>query len=119
MLNVFATGEQEKAALEKAATRSATTLSRTPTRAPRPAWSRPQQVKDEEALAADLAEHGLKKGAQFQGKSIVPTPGDTVIQRAVIFTDAVGSNLSPHDVALPLRRGARQVDHPVTGSTAR
>ena len=35
-----------------------------------------------------------QKGAQFQGKSIVPTPGDTVIQRAVIFTDAVGPNLS-------------------------
>ena len=50
-----------------------------------------QAVLDEEALAADLAENGMpKSGAKFNGKSVVPTPGDTVIQRANTFTDVVG-----------------------------
>ncbi len=50
-----------------------------------------QAVLDEEALAADLAENGMPKGGKkFQGKSVVPTPGDTVIQRANSFTAVVG-----------------------------
>ena len=49
-----------------------------------------QQVLDEESLAADLAENGMPKGTKFEGQSVVPTPGDTVIQRAVTFTDVVG-----------------------------
>ena len=51
-----------------------------------------QEVIDQEAVAADVAEHGLKGAAKFNGKSVVPGQGDTVIQRAVIFTDAVGPN---------------------------
>src|SRR4051794_36702527 len=90
MLNVFATGEQEKQ-LENDGYKIGNTIEDTNTGAARMAQA--QVVKDQEALAADLAEHGLKKGAQFQGQSIVPTPGDTVIQRAVIFTDATGGNL--------------------------
>src|SRR5262245_57520714 len=50
-----------------------------------------QEIIDQEALAADVAQHGLK-GNTFKGKSIVPGQGDTVIQRAVTFTDAVGPN---------------------------
>ena len=49
-----------------------------------------QATLDEEALAADLAENGMPKGTKFQGQSVVPTPGDTVIQRANTFTDVVG-----------------------------
>lgn len=50
-----------------------------------------QEIIDQEALAADVAQNGLK-GNTFKGKSIVPGQGDTVIQRAVVFTDAVGPN---------------------------
>ena len=55
----------------------------------------PQRMKerqatiDAETLAAQVAENGLK-GQKFQGQSVVPTPGDTVIQRANTFTDVVG-----------------------------
>src|SRR3954454_2341349 len=90
MLNVFVTGEQEKQ-LENDGYKIGDTIEDTTTGRLR--MDQAQQVKDEESLADDLAQHGMKKGAQFQGKSIVPTPGDTVIQRAVIFTDATGSNL--------------------------
>jgi hypothetical protein len=50
-----------------------------------------QEIIDQEAVAADVAENGLK-GAKFGGRSVasVPGQGDTVIQRAVAFTDAVG-----------------------------
>ena len=48
-----------------------------------------QATIDAEALAAQVAENGLK-GQKFQGQSVVPTPGDTVIQRANTFTDVVG-----------------------------
>src|SRR4051794_7426440 len=91
LLNVFVTGEQEKQ-LENDGYKIGRTIEDTTTGQAR--MEQAEQVKDEENLAADLAEHGLKKGQQFQGHSIVPTPGDTVIQRAVIFTDAVGPNLS-------------------------
>src|ERR1700754_492894 len=50
-----------------------------------------QEVIDQEAVAAEVAENGLK-GAKVDGKSVVPGQGDTVIQRAVVFTDAVGPN---------------------------
>ena len=49
-----------------------------------------QQTIDAEALATDLASRGSVAGSKFQGKSVVPTPGDTVIQRANTFTDVVG-----------------------------
>jgi hypothetical protein len=47
-----------------------------------------QEIMDQEALAANVAENGLKAA----GRSVqaIPDPGDTVIQRAVAFTDAVG-----------------------------
>ena len=54
-----------------------------------------QEIIDQEAVAADVAQNGLK-GATFEGKSVarsnslIPGQGDTVIQRAVVFTDAVG-----------------------------
>ena len=51
-----------------------------------------QEIMDQEALAAKVAENGLKAA----GRSVqaVPGQGDTVIQRAVAFTDAVGPNAS-------------------------
>ena len=49
-----------------------------------------QEIPDQEAVAADVAQNGLK-GAKFEGKSLaLPGQGDTVIQRADVFTDAVG-----------------------------
>jgi hypothetical protein len=51
-----------------------------------------QEVIDQEALAADVAQHGISGAAKVKGKSVVPGQGDTVIQRAVVFTDAVGPN---------------------------
>jgi hypothetical protein len=44
-----------------------------------------------EALAADLAEDGApRSGIRSQGKSVVPNPGRTVIQRANVFTNYAG-----------------------------
>jgi hypothetical protein len=48
-----------------------------------------QEIIDAETLAKQVAQYGVK-GQKFQGQSVVPTPGDTVIQRAVTFTDVVG-----------------------------
>ena len=42
----------------------------------------PARRRQREALAADIAENGLQGRPKFDGKSVVPTPGDTVIQRA-------------------------------------
>jgi hypothetical protein len=48
----------------------------------------------EERLAADLAQNGVPKGgAKLEGKAVVPTPGETVIQRANKFTNYAGTFL--------------------------
>ncbi|MDA0160361.1 M14 family metallopeptidase [Solirubrobacter ginsenosidimutans] len=45
-----------------------------------------------ERLAGDLAENGVPKGGiKLDGKSVVPTPGETVIQRANKFTNYAGT----------------------------
>ena len=85
MLNVFVTAE-EKAALKAKGYRIGSVIEDSNTGALR--MKERQAVIDQEADAADAAEHGAKSGA----KSVVPGQGDTVIQRAVIFTDAVGPN---------------------------
>src|SRR5690242_14428699 len=72
MLNVFVTSEQEKQ-LKNAGYAIGHTIEDSNTGKIR--MEQAQAVRDQEALADDLAEHGLKKGAQFQGHSIVPTPG--------------------------------------------
>src|SRR4051812_47780461 len=89
LLNVFATAE-EKAALKDAGYKIGNVIEDSNTGAQR--MSERQEVIDQEALAADVAQNGLKKGTKFQGQSVVPGQGDTVIQRAVTFTDAVGPN---------------------------
>ena len=44
-----------------------------------------------EALAGDLAENGVPRGGiKLEGKAVVPTPGETVIQRANTFTNYAG-----------------------------
>ena len=48
-----------------------------------------QEILDQEALAAD-SPRTASRARKFDGKSVVPAPGDTVIQRANIFTDVVG-----------------------------
>src|SRR3954463_2129001 len=89
LLNVFVTAE-EKAALANQGYKIGKVIEDSNTGAQR--MSERQEVIDQEALAADVAEHGLKKSTKFQGQSVVPGQGDTVIQRAVTFTDAVGPN---------------------------
>ena len=43
------------------------------------------------ALARDIAKSGVPKGGvKLEGKSVVPTPGETVIQRANTFTNYAG-----------------------------
>src|SRR4051812_8512195 len=88
LLNVFATAE-EKAALKDAGYKIGNVIEDSNTGAQR--MSERQEVIDQEALAADVAQNGLKKSTKFQGHSVVPGQGDTVIQRAVVFTDAVGT----------------------------
>jgi hypothetical protein len=51
-----------------------------------------EEILQQERVAADVAENGLQGAAKFGGRSVVPGQGDTVIQRAVVFTDAVGPN---------------------------
>ena len=88
MLNVFATAEEE-ATLKAAGYTIGRTIEDSNTGSIR--MEQRQATLDEEALAADLAENGMPKGGtKFEGKSVVPTPGDTVIQRANTFTDVVG-----------------------------
>src|SRR4051794_10131419 len=88
MLNVFVTAE-EKAALKAAGYKIGSVIEDSNTGPQR--MQERQDILDQEALAADVAENGLK-GTKFQGQSVVPGQGDTVIQRAVVFTDAVGPN---------------------------
>ncbi|WP_053225646.1 M14 family zinc carboxypeptidase [Solirubrobacter soli] len=47
-----------------------------------------------EGLAADLASKGVPRGGiKLEGKAVVPTPGETVIQRANKFTNYAGTFL--------------------------
>ncbi|WP_028061974.1 M14 family zinc carboxypeptidase [Solirubrobacter soli] len=85
-LNLFVTNE-EKAGLKAKGFKIGATIEDTNTGPQRMAER--QFTIDAENLAAQVAENGLK-GQKFQGQSVVPTPGDTVIQRANTFTDVVG-----------------------------
>ncbi len=89
LLNVFATKAQQ-AQLTAQGYRIGRVIEDSNTGAQR--MKERQEIIDQEAVAADVAENGLKDAAPFKGKSIVPGQGDTVIQRAVVFTDAVGPN---------------------------
>src|SRR6476469_6531451 len=89
LLNVFVTAE-EKAGLAAKGYKIGRVIEDSNTGAQR--MKERQETIDQEALAADVAEHGLKGAAKVNGKSVVPGQGDTVIQRAVTFTDAVGPN---------------------------
>jgi hypothetical protein len=43
-----------------------------------------------EGLARDIAKSGITRGIKLEGRSVVPTPGETVIQRANTFTNYAG-----------------------------
>ena len=86
LLAVFVTAE-EKAALKAKGYKIGRVIEDSNTGAQR--MKERQEIIDQEAVAADVAENG-RKGATFRGKSLIPGQGDTVIQRAVAFTDAVG-----------------------------
>ncbi|HWK28954.1 MAG TPA: M14 family metallopeptidase [Solirubrobacter sp.] len=88
LLNVFVTAD-EKAALAAQGYRIGRVIEDSNTGPQR--MKERQEIIDQETVAADVAQHGLK-GTKFAGKSVVPGQGDTVIQRAVVFTDAVGPN---------------------------
>src|SRR3954464_4332194 len=88
LLNVFVTA-QEKAALAAKGYKIGRVVEDTDTGPQR--MGERQQIIDQEALAADVAQNGLKGAGKVNGKSVVPGQGDTVIQRAVTFTDAVGT----------------------------
>src|SRR5215213_10841447 len=87
LLNVFVTSE-EKQALASKGYRIGRVIEDSNTGAQR--MKERQELIDQDAVAVAVAEHGLKGAARSAGRSIVPDPGDTVIQRAVAFTDAVG-----------------------------
>ncbi|WP_028057219.1 M14 family metallopeptidase [Candidatus Solirubrobacter pratensis] len=89
LLNVFVTAEQ-KAVLAAQGYKIGRVIEDSDTGPQR--MKERQQIIDQEAVAADVAEHGLKGAGKVEGKSVVPGQGDTVIQRAVVFTDAVGPN---------------------------
>src|SRR3954468_3010842 len=88
-LNVFVTAE-EKAALKSKGYKIGRVIEDSNTGAQR--MKERQEILDQEAVAADVAQNGLKGASKVNGKSVVPGQGDTVIQRAVVFTDAVGPN---------------------------
>ncbi|HEX6027069.1 MAG TPA: hypothetical protein VFZ00_34035, partial [Solirubrobacter sp.] len=53
-----------------------------------------EQLAALEGLAKDLAEKGVPRGGiKLEGKTVVPTPGETVIQRANKFTNYAGTFL--------------------------
>jgi hypothetical protein len=89
LLNVFVTAEQ-KAVLAAQGYKIGRVIEDSDTGPQR--MKERQQIIDQEAVAADVAENGLKGAGKVDGKSLVPGQGDTVIQRAVVFTDAVGPN---------------------------
>jgi hypothetical protein len=88
LLAVFVTAE-EKAALEAKGYKIGRVIEDSNTGAQR--MKERQEVIDQENLALDVAENG-RAGASFRGRALIPDPGDTVIQRAVVFTDAIGPN---------------------------
>jgi hypothetical protein len=91
MLNIE-TDAAERKALRAAGHRIGATIEDASTRAA-VAEERDAAVAAER-LATDLAENGVPKGGIKQaGKSVVPTPGETVIQRANKFTNYAGTFL--------------------------
>jgi len=91
-LNVFAT-KAEQASLAAQGYKIGRVIEDSNTGAQR--MKERQEVIDQEAVARDVAQHGIQGAAKVKGKSVVPGQGDTVIQRAVIFTDSVGPNTAP------------------------
>src|SRR4051794_24299004 len=89
LLNVFVTAE-EKAALKSKGYKIGRVVEDSNTGAQR--MSERQAIIDQDAIAVAVAKHGVKGAARSAGRAIIPDPGDTVIQRAVVFTDAVGPN---------------------------
>jgi hypothetical protein len=120
-LNVFVTAE-EKAALKAKGYRIGEVIEDSNTGAQR--MKERQEVIDQEALAADVAQNGLK-GATFQGRSLsgslsrsLPGQGDTVIQRAVVFTDAIGPNANRTTARFLYVEAFNKSTHRVPGTNA-
>jgi hypothetical protein len=89
VLNAYVTPE-ERTALTRDGYKLGATIEDTNTRLERLAER--EGTLEGEQLAQDIAKDGLPKGgAKLNGKSVVPLPGETVIQRANTFTDIVGS----------------------------
>jgi hypothetical protein len=73
-----------------------------------------EQTIEQETIAGELARKGMPRGGmKFQGRSIIPTPGETVIQRANKFTNYAGTFLyveahNKNTVAVPQNQGGTQ-----------
>ena len=108
----------ERAELRKPWASASGRRSRTPRRAPRstPSARRPRPWS---RSRVDLAKNGVPRGGiKLEGKSVVPTPGETVIQRANKFTNYAGTFLyvEAHNKAtVRTAPGANAVHRPDAG----
>ena len=106
LLNVFVTAE-EKAALKAKGYTIGRVIEDSNTGPQR--MKERQEIIDQEALAADVAENGLKGAARSTASPSSPARVTRSSSAPCVFTDAVGPATAPHDRALPLRRGVQQV----------
>ena len=88
MLNVFVTDEEEAAL--KAAGYKIGAHDRGLQHRPDPHGAAPGRSSTRRPSPPTSPRTACPRARKFEGKSVVPTPGDTVIQRANTFTDVVG-----------------------------
>jgi hypothetical protein len=86
-LNIDTTAAERKALREKGYT-IGRTVEDASTRAG--AAAERDAIRAAEGLARDIARSGATKGVKLEGKSAVNVPGETVIQRANVFTNYAG-----------------------------
>jgi zinc carboxypeptidase/chitobiase/beta-hexosaminidase-like protein len=116
LMLVFATAD-EKAALKAKGYRIGRVIEDSNTGAQR--MKERQEMMDQDALARTVARNG-RTGTSFRGTSIapLPDPGDTVIQRAVTFTDAVGPNTGRTTARFLYVEAFNKSTHRVAGTNA-
>ena len=89
-LNIDTTAAEREALREKGYTIGRTVEDAT-TRAG--AAAERDEARAAESLARDIARSGRTSGVKLEGKAVVPVPGETVIQRANMFTNYAGTFL--------------------------
>ena len=109
------TTPEERASLSAAGYKIGATIEDTNTRYERLA-ERDATLEAEE-LAKEIAQDGVPAGgAKLNGKSVVPLPGETVIQRANIFTDIVGTGATQTTARFLYVEAHNKVNTNATGS---